>query len=128
MGETVHSGTESGTRPTNECSQMAACVRFDWRTLPGSGLGLAVVSSTLADEETAIANANANAIGRCTGGSEELTVRDASRSHRHGRVTCWNRRLGSKESNIQLPDFVPRHRVGPPSGVPPRKRTTHSTV
>jgi hypothetical protein len=40
---------------------------------------------------------------------------------------CWNRRLGSEESSIQLPDFVPRHHVGPPSGVPQRHRPTRST-
>jgi hypothetical protein len=124
MGGTVHTAVQKAVQDRLMSSQMAACVRFDWRSLPGSSLGPAVVSSTLADEETAIATA----IGRCTGGSEELTVRDASRSYRHGRVTCWKRRLGSKESNIQLPDFFPRHRVGPKIGVPPRKRTTHSTV
>jgi hypothetical protein len=39
-----------------------------------------------------------------------------------------NRRLVSEESSIQLSDFVPRHRVSPPSGVPQRHRPTLSTV
>jgi hypothetical protein len=72
------------------------------------------------------------ASGPCRSRSQELTVQDASRSHQHGRVhihvACWNRRLGSKESSIQLPDFIPRSHVGPPSSVPPRHRPTHSTA
>ena len=131
-GETVHGGKQGFSRPTYEVSD--GCARLlrlknpigqrSWTS------GSAQPSSRRGDGFLG------RAIGRCTSGSEELTVRDGIRSHRHGRIhihihiraTCWNRRLGSKESNSQLPDFVPRHRVGPPSGVPARNRTTHSTV
>jgi hypothetical protein len=64
MGETVHTAAQKAVQDrrmsghvdeaTKSSYQMAACVCFDWRTPPGSGLGPAVVPNPVANKETTI--------------------------------------------------------------------------
>jgi hypothetical protein len=59
------------------------------------------------------------------GGGVALVVAEVKN---HGPKCCLlEPKTGSKESNIQLPDFVHRHRVGPLSSVPQEHRPTHCT-